>query len=272
MHFKVGVITENGSAAEVYEIMDKYDDNRREEAYVIQTKAEFIQFYRSVIAAHLKSQDYADFLAGKINNQHQYPEKLFKGMKDAMDSDDESFYKFCIDVYEIHPNCLNENGDLLEWGNPNGRFDYCGIGGRFSKSLVKKDGSRDERAKFEEINFKLRREIIAIRSRYWDKVVLGKTFPADPNLDMVWGETKETLLKKYQSKEAYLESFPHIVPPDIVRLDGEWVDKNSYLPEESSGPQEYYQEYLALRDILDEVFDHAKQHPNHYLVIVDCHC
>lgn len=270
MHFKVGVITENGTAAEVYELLDKYDENRREDAYIIQTKAEFIAYYRGVIAAHLNSQDYADFLAGKTDKN--YPDRLFKGMRAAMDADDESFHKFCIDVYDIPSNCINEKGDLLEWGNPDGRYDYCSIGGRFSNHIVKKDGSRDDLAKFEEINFKLRREIIAIRSRYWDRVVLGKTFPKDPNLDMTWGATKETLLKKYQSKEAYLESFPHIIPPDIVRLDGEWVDKNSYLPEDSSGPHEYYQEYLALREVLDEVLDHAKQHPNHYFVIVDCHC
>ena len=119
-HFAVAVISKSKNKEEIEEILKPYWEELDVEPYIVKTKKEIIEEarkWKKIIES------------GK---ETYFPEKLKKKYLDT--ETDEELYELEKDDYEQ----FDENGNQLSTYNPNSRWDWFEIGGRFRNLLLTK--------------------------------------------------------------------------------------------------------------------------------------
>ena len=66
---------------------------------------------------------------------------------------DEDCWKYTFDRYYGDDELKDENGNLYYWTNPEAKWDWYEIGGRWENTVVTKDGEKVNSAKIGEIDF-----------------------------------------------------------------------------------------------------------------------
>lgn len=139
-HFTVAVFTKpNGKTVD--ELLAKYDENLELPRYVSETKEDIIKRAKKEIQDYATNGYYAEYLRnpdeyikGCSNNkahlnyiQNEFPKKLTWT--------DEEIYQHEIRYYEEDQ--IGENGEIYSTYNPNSKWDWYSIGGRWSGRLLK---------------------------------------------------------------------------------------------------------------------------------------
>ena len=244
-HYTVLAIIRKGSRQNLESLLAPYDENERVEPYVCETKAELIKNLReraAEIAANAK-------LAESLGNEAEYqvhPDSHYRygyvlseeGRKIAAlaDASDEEVFE---QVKKEEGDRLNEDGDLISTYNPDSKWDWYDVGGRWYGSLSLKAGGRADEAKASEVDwdkmFSLDPEEEKRLSEFWDEYVLGK-LPA------------EIARKSEKEKEEYLSD-----------KHGFILDKPEYFLERYGTKAEYLrrQAIWTTYAVLDEKGWHA---------------
>jgi len=206
-HFSVAVFTEpNGKSLE--ELLEPYNENIEVEPYVAMTKEE----------ALARIAEYED----------KYPEYKTK-------TDEEKIR----DWFGYH--YFDENGNPMTTYNPDSKWDWYSIGGRFPGKLKANNGSHGEGSAFhsnpmidgefdsamvKDIDFSLDMEEYDKAIRYWEVVVEKQSLKEDENSDDFHNWYKEDYYTDYyKDKETYAKICASCSTYAVVTPDGKWWSK-----------------------------------------------
>lgn len=189
-HYTVLAIIRKDSRQTLEDLLAPYDENKQVEPYVYKTKAQLIAQEIQAIEKHRRSHAAAISLTRDEYYAIADEEDLYGGYErmkedlpyglDSIDLTDET--AIFRHIKKIYGDDINEDGDLISTYNPDSKWDWYEVGGRWGGSLALKAGGRADEAKASEVDwdkmFSLDPEEEKRRSEFWDEYVLGK-LPAE---------------------------------------------------------------------------------------------
>ena len=284
-HFSVAVFTEyNGKSLD--ELLAPYDESIVMAPYIKYTREEAIAKERKEIDEYAKGR-YAEFLKDpekykeKHNNQdhlnyieNEFPKKLNW-------TDEECFEHAKIWFDE---DMIDENGNLWSTYNPNSKWDWYSIGGRFPGKLKAKDGKHGEGSAFHsnprvngefdsarvgDIDFSIDMEEYNKAIRYWEVVVEKQPLREDENSDDFFNWYRDGYYEEYyKDKETYAKICASYNTYAVVTPDGKWHEcgQMGWFGSSSETADEFLDWNLNYKErFLDTT------NPDWILTIVDCH-
>lgn len=166
------------------------------------------------------------------------------------DMPDDEAYQYLAEDYET-----DEDGNLLTTYNPNSKWDWYEIGGRWDGELRLKNGESSNEARISEIDFSPNDEDYEEAIKDWENEFNG-WYNMD-HLKQMYG-TAEVYAKTVSAFSTYA-----VVTPDGVwhqKAEMGWFGMDNATPEDSKNwPLNYYDRFIKNAD------------PNLIMTIVDCH-
>lgn len=239
-HFVVAVIHREDQSVD--DLLAPYDESISVAPYIRKTKEEAIKYARE-----------------------NYPS--------CKDKSDEECYKYYANGYDT-----DEDGNIISTYNPNSKWDWYVIGGRWSGMLKAVGRETDENgntiftdryvneARISDIDFSSDPEAYAEAIREWEVLVEGDE--QRPGEDFCSFYKPEYYLNYYGTKEKYAEAMATFTTYAVVTPNGLWHQKaemgwfgmDNATPEDSKNwPLHYYERFIKNAD------------PNLIMTIVDCH-
>lgn len=228
------------------------------------------------------------------NGTDYYIKELYMSKEDYINSyknehpdttlTDEQIYATANDMYTG----IEEDG-IYDYYNPDAKWDWYEIGGRWSNSLkVKKDaqfnmgghygkmGTPEGKGRYRwvdaaplcEIEWDLMNTVSPEQkkkaSEFWDKYVLNQ----DPSYDAKFAYKREYYLDRYKTKEEYIKRTNIFTTHDLLVEDREWItvgDMGWFGCDDST--------YDSETDYIKQFYDIVKapEYQNYWFVVVDCH-
>ena len=269
-HYSVMVLSDEDTCVD--ELLAPFDESIKvpeyqrysKEQLIEKKRADLLRYKETTYAEYLKNPE--EYKAVNKNDAHvKYISEEFPKLLENID-DDEVVYKEALSWYE--PESVDETGGIKSTYNPKSKWDWYVEGGRWSGSLRLKDGNTTDSAYAEEIDFTTSKDEMAYYGRKWDLIVEGAKPENEEEEFTVNYYNKESFLKKYGSKEKYIEVSSAFSTYAVVTPDGEWHEPGemgwwgiSFATDEEEA--NWYNEYSKFIDMANK---------NNYLVtIVDCH-
>jgi len=137
-HFPVAVFTTNGLAGG-NELLAPYFGGKVCEPYVRFTKEQLIRKEREFFQSIFEAQ-YSMWQADAYHPEHI---KLLKPLPELLKRTDEQVYQDAISNYE--PDMIAPEGGILTRNNPNSKWDWYVVGGRWTGKLILKNGCEGKR-------------------------------------------------------------------------------------------------------------------------------
>ena len=184
--------------------------------------------------------------------------------KECKDKTDDECWEFIAEDYA--DDMKDEDGNLYSNSNPNAKWDWYELGGRWSDSLRLKDGSTADEAKIRDIDFTPNKNAYRAGQRFWDAVVEGRKFPGSDRYFALY--KKEYYIERYGTREEYAKSSSEFKTFAVVTPDGEWHEQGEmgWFGLSSDTPAEarkWHDDYQAM------FIDSAD--PDLILSVYDCH-
>lgn len=249
-HFAVLVIGED-----IEEQLAKYDENIRLPKYVKYTKEQLIAKEKQEIEEY-KNGTYAEYLADPVKyaencNNDGHLNYLKEVFPKKLTMTDEEIYQEATKWYDEDE--IGPDGEVYSTYNPDSKWDWYEVGGRYAGLIAVKDGveidnpnfswgwSDDEREKviamgnktdsayIKDIDFsKMHKseEQYNEAIRYWELIVEGAKPKNKDEEDIVkWSFYKpEYYVNRYKTKEKYAECRSSFTMWAVVK-DGVWYEK-----------------------------------------------
>ena len=228
------------------------------------------------------------------NGTDYYIKELYMSKEDYINSyknehpdttlTDKQIYATANDMYTG----VEEDG-IYDYYNPDAKWDWYEIGGRWSNSLkVKKDaqfnmgghygkmGTPEGKGRYRwvdaaplcEIEWDLMNTISPEQkkkaSEFWDKYVLNQ----DSNYDAKFAYKREYYLDRYKTKEEYIKRTNIFTTHDLLVEDREWITVGDMGWFGCDGST-----YDSETDYIKQFYDIVKapEYQNYWFVVVDCH-
>lgn len=228
------------------------------------------------------------------NGTDYYIKELYMSKEDYINSyknehpdttlTDEQIYATANDMYTG----IEEDG-IYDYYNPDAKWDWYEIGGRWPNSLkVKKDaqfnmgghygkmGTPEGKGRYRwvdaaplcEIEWDLMNTISPEQkkkaSEFWDKYVLNQ----DPNYDAKFAYKREYYLDRYKTKEEYIKRTNIFTTHDLLVEDRGWITVGDMGWFGCDGST-----YDSETDYIKQFYDIVKapEYQNYWFVVVDCH-
>lgn len=221
-HFSVLVINTSGRA-DVSDQLAKYDENLLVDRYVKYTKDQLIQKEKNEIEQYRLGR-YAEFL----NDPEEYKKHckndshinyLLYAFPQKLKWTDEQIYQYAIQ--HLDPDNIGPDGEVYSISNPDSKWDFWEIGGRFSNRLVDRRSFRTNHC----LKKNLHNDTFLDLQRYdqcnefWEDFVESKGNPTDSDNRSLY--KWEYYMDRYKTKECYaqIESTFHTY---AVLIDGKW--------------------------------------------------
>ncbi len=139
-HFNVAVLTRPDGAS-VDELLEPYYEGITVAPYVCRTKAQIIDEQKAHLKQILDTPAYQEWVADPTAYKNKTPKaavhaEFLETVPDLLKLSDEELYLRAIDGYD--PDELNSDGDILSTYNPQSKWDWYSIGGRWANSLYLK--------------------------------------------------------------------------------------------------------------------------------------
>lgn len=189
-----------------------------------------------------------------------YAREHFDSCKDK--SDEECWKYMAEDGYST-----DADGNIYSIYNPNSKWDWWQIGGRFSGLLFdkEKDYFVDE-GYVKDIQFVNDAEAYEHALKFWDVYVEGKEPPDDDDYDSLY--KKEYYKNRYKDKETYARYRAQFSTWAVVTPDGEWHECGrmgwfACSDETDEEAIDWYEHYK------ERFLDTAQ--PDWYVTVVDYH-
>lgn len=161
-----------------------------------------------------------------------------------------------------------ETGECGYWENPNKKWDWWQIGGRYSNWFKTKAGQAVNYSQIGDLDLSLDQELYQKALRFWEVVVENSPLRPDEDKDDFYSfYTPIYYVNQYGTKEEYAKAQAGITPWAFVTSDGVWHEKGSMgwfgLSDATKDSRIAFCEafYKALQDAA----------PTDYVVLVDCH-
>lgn len=260
-HYTVAVITKTDDITELEELLAPFDENIEVEEYVYRTKQQIIDDVKNRKEEYLakikkaSKQELRDFLTDR---KYHYMRNILN-----LYSDDD-FYNF-----EHYDDCsYNKNGDELSTYNPNSKWDWYSIGGRWSGELKKKNSNEYfNTLQVKDWDTTPDEETINAHKRFWELAVEHQE-PTEDEKPFFSLYNENYYIEKYKTKENYANIASEFQTYAVLMPDGTWLEpgkmgwwgvSHSTIDEALSWEENYK------TNIID------KLDPEWYITIVDCH-
>ena len=160
----------------------------------------------------------------------------------------------------------DRSGTIYSTSNPNGKWDWYVVGGRWSNILRLKNGTRANVARLKDIDFSSDETKIQEARQFWEKWVEGDASEGEKIL-APW-ETPEYFKRGYLDKEDFARRSQLFSTYAVITSDGEWHECGKagwwmMRDEDAEAVRKWEDGYL---DLL------KNESPNSWITIVDCHC
>lgn len=172
-----------------------------------------------------------------------------------------------------------EQKDWGYWENPNAKWDWYSIGGRWKGLLKAKAGIHGESslvmpircssAKVKDIDFTPDKTEYEKALRWWEVVIEDSPLrPGEKKEDFFNFYKKEYLINRYKNKETYARIKSSFTTYAVVLPDGTWCEKGQmgWFGCSSETPEESYDWDMNYKQNFID-----KAEPEWILTIVDCH-
>ncbi len=235
-HFSVAVLARDGQTVD--ELLAPYDENLEVEPYVWKTRAELEKEFLDC-KEKIKKDPNSNLARIQYSTD---PESQV----DILGIDMLTFARW----YYGKNSLFDEEGNLLTTRNPNSKWDWYTVGGRWWNLLITKQGNRTNVARIKDIDWEaMEAEGIKNAEKTWkeatDKpVIIMKLFYGIKEDD-----TKETYLDRIKKHFGFC-TFAVVTP------DGTWHEKDQ---DEKDWLHNYKKRFIDSAD------------PDWWLVILDCH-
>lgn len=205
-------------------------------------------------------------------------EKRNVPFKEVYPTFDEYMKKYVAANYD------EEQQDYGYWENPNAKWDYWQIGGRWKNFLKASKGNEGEKslifpiedekgkysqARVKDINFEPDKEKYNKALRWWEVVVENSPLKnGEVKKDFLNFYNKEYLIRRYKNKETYAAIESSVITYAVILPDGTWHQKGQMGwfgcgNESDDASLEWDLKYKE--NFID------KAEPDWILTIVDCH-
>ena len=283
-HFAVAVFTKpNGKTVD--ELLAPYYEGIKMEPYVKYTRQEAIDDVRKEIREYMESSMYNKYL----EDPEKYKENCSEGHFNYISTYHERLKWTDEQCYEeqkkwFDKDMIDEEGNLLSTYNPNSKWDWYSIGGRYPGMLKAKNGKHGDGSAFRsnpringkfdsarvcDIDFSMNMNDYNKAIRWWEVVVEEQPLREDENENDFFNLYKIDYYKEhYRDKETYAKICASFITYAVLTPDGKWHEKgemlwfgmNTATGDESLDWDLHYKERFI--DTAD---------PDWTLTIVDCH-
>lgn len=298
-HFAILAVRKAGNPISYEEALARYDEGRAVDPYVRKTYAEAAEAGRETLCRLSDGDEIKDLIAGmpedkwiaKHNIAWYSPERMkehyeyYKGKLDLVKRylDGTVTDKECHDLYCEDEDNVDEEGNILSTYNPESKWDWYSIGGRWNgelkikKSKVKAYGSEtvDEALKGD-IDWAAMNSIEPEQreraKRFWKYYVMEEPYPGtDDEKREEFGfimYRPEYYLKRYKTIEGYLKSISTWCLRAVLDDDGEWHEvgemgwfgcSSETADEDAKWEEEFYDRFI--KPLPDDAT----------LTVIDCH-
>ena len=198
-HFAVYVFTNKGGR-DIDELLAPYDEEIVCEPYIEYTKQQAIEKVRKDIEDY-KNGLYAEYLADPVTYKEKcsnadHIDYLENEFPKKLNWTDDECYEYQKQWFE--DDMVDEYGNLLSTYNPNSKWDWYEIGGRWSRELINKEGKNTNTDYANQID--------------WDKTLIPFAF-VDPN--GVWHEKGEmgwwAMVSNEKEQDSWEEEFKNFI-------------------------------------------------------------
>lgn len=180
------------------------------------------------------------------------------------DKSDDECWQFFTEGYDR--DMVDEEGNLYTTYNPQSRWDWWVVGGRWSGLLRLKNGTTADSARIADIDFSPRKAQYKACLRFWDVVVDHQPAGLDEKYFSIY--TEDYYRQYYGDRETYARHMTQFSTYAVVLPTGEWVQKgqmgwwgvSSETPDEARAWEDNYMERFI-----------KGQDPELVLTVVDCH-
>jgi hypothetical protein len=162
----------------------------------------------------------------------------------------------------------NSNGDLGYYHNPNAKWDWYTVGGRWNEFLRTKDGRAVNSAPIGDLDFAPQAEDINYATRFWEVVIENAPKTKEEENKYFSMYKPEYYVERYGTKENFIKLQTMFSTWGVIMPDGKWFEKGSMgwwgLSDESHDEANdwilnFYDRFL--KDLT----------PDTVVTIVDCH-
>lgn len=152
-HFSVYVFTND---RDVDSLLAPYDENITVAPYVEYTKEKAIEKVRKEIEDYKNSEFYKEWLSDPIKYKENYRNEehiryLEEDFPKKLKWTDEECYEDMKKWYDEE--MIDADGNLLSTYNPNSKWDWYGVGGRWNGALITKAGNHLNRALVKDVDW-----------------------------------------------------------------------------------------------------------------------
>lgn len=268
-HYSVLVCMDESVSLEC--LLEKYNENRVVDKYIQYTKSELIAQERRSLQDFYDC-SYSEFLKDEKAYREKFKDNLghLKYISETFPkiynmSDDELF-KYLVDMYEYE---LDEKGNVLSIYNPDSKWDWYVVGGRFSGLLRRKD--TEESVDFgyaRELDFSPNHDEYKRALRFWEICVDGEKPETEEEKTFAMIYKKEYFLRKYGSKEEYAKIQSEFTTWAVLTPNGEWYEPGQmgWFGCSSASEEEEFQFLKDYSKFIEKAIEN-----NWYLTVVDCH-
>jgi len=273
-HFSVAVFTEEGGKT-VKELLAPYQENNmgdcpKEYLEFFDVTDEYLEKYENDGVEMIKTPD-GELLYpwderfrkpgtfGIGTDTHEVPngyERVFIKHKDRY----ATFEQFMEDYVGYEKN--EETGRYGYWENPNKKWDWWEVGGRWSGLLITKDGKRVDSAKLKDIDWEeMKREGIQNAKKIWQEIQ-QKDEKERAIAFFIYG------IRKDDTEESYIQRKINFYTFAVITPDGTWYEKGEMgwwgISSETEEEARQWE-----RNYFDRFIKNAD--PELTITIVDCH-
>ena len=251
-HYTVLVITKK-DGEDIDELLAPFSENLEVEPYIYKTKTEMISEMKKA-----KEQ-----LEIRMKEKDDYePNSWERQLLDA--NTDEEFYE----AYLEEDGRYDEDGNELSTYNPNSKWDWYTVGGRWDGIIKTKDGDMVNECLASEIDLNCDKDKYNHAIRFWEVVVEEKPLEAgESKEDFDSFYNKDYYLSKYTDKYAYAKNAASFRTYAFLTPDGVWHEPGEMgwfgMSTDDAESNDRYEE--EFEKMLEELEDTDMLH------VVDCH-
>ena len=272
-HYSVAVIIKKGQSLEdaLEKALAPFDENLEVPPYIAHTRKDLIEKERLEYLVAIREREI--LLSGNTEFNFRFKKEYLKEtleerLKKIDIISDEELYQEAIRMYS--PDSIDEYGNVISTYNPNSKWDWYEVGGRWSNLLTLKTGEKTDCDVIKEVSFEPDIKEYNKALRFWELYVEKNeedlTEEEKDEIGFVFYK-KEYFLEKYGSKEEYAKAMSSFSTYAILDSDGVWHEpgamgwfgmSHASIKEEKKFTDNYM-------DIIN------REDPNNIIIIVDCH-
>ena len=261
-HFSVMVFTNPNSNRSIADLLERFDENLPVRSVI--SKEDVVEGVRKDhdVFSKIVYSDYKDApdsFFDKLNKaEFDY---VTKTIPEMLQYSDEEAYQSHIKY--IEEDDVLSDGSVVQWHNPEAKWDWYVIGGRFENQIPLKDGTLVDSSVCSEIRLEPTQEEIDKLKDEWNK---------HTNTDVELGEGEflfykpSYYLERYGDEDAYIKANVGLIAYAMLTPKGEWIQSGEMglfgIGTDTADSEIQFAEKLQT---------YIKENPGLVATMIDCH-